>query len=170
MSKLLTWRDEWSLNIDVLDKDHRALVERLGDICMRFCPEASSGRSGDALALLEALVELGEEVRLHFRREEDFMRAYDYEGIGEHRSEHALLMAEFTALLREWRSEGPHVFDQTAQSIVGDWLLAHILGADREFAEVYFELCGRDVSLDERQSMTQFQSSYRSGLKSATTK
>ncbi|EXJ13897.1 bacteriohemerythrin [Imhoffiella purpurea] len=170
MSKLLAWRDEWSLNIDVLDKDHRALIERLGDICMRFCPEASAGRSGDALALLDALNELGEEVRRHFQREEDFMRAYDYEGIGEHRSEHALLMAEFTTLMREWRAEGLHVFDRTVQSIVSDWLLAHILGADREFAEVYFQLCGRDVSLDEHRSMTQLQSSYRSGLKSASTK
>ncbi|MFD2113997.1 bacteriohemerythrin [Thiorhodococcus fuscus] len=171
MSKLLTWRDEWSLHIDVLDKDHRALIERLSDICVRFCPEASAGRSGDAMALLDALSQLGDEMRQHLQREEDFMRAFDYEGVGEHQSEHALLLAEFTALLREWRAEGLHVFDESTQSVLSDWLLAHILGADREFADVYFRLCGKDVSNDqEPRAMRQLQSSYRSGLRSTLTK
>lgn len=161
MSKLLTWRDEWSLHIDALDSDHRALIDRLGDICLRFCPEASSGRSGDAFALIDALSNLGEAARAHFRREESFMRAFDYEGLAGHQSEHAQLMAEFTALLREWRHEGLHVFDETSQGIVRDWLLAHILGADRKFADVYFRLCGRDLSADPQWAFAQLQSSYR---------
>lgn len=164
MPKLLTWRDEWSLGIDALDKDHRSLIEQLADICVRFCPEASRGRSGDANALLDALSELGDAVRAHFQREEEFMQAYYYDRIGEHRSEHALLMAELTALLREWRGEGMHVLDETAQAMVRDWLLAHILGADRDFVVSYFRLCGREELTDRQHAMAQLQSSYRSTL------
>ncbi|MBK1723644.1 bacteriohemerythrin [Thiocystis violacea] len=164
MPKLLTWREEWSLHIEALDRDHRALIEQLGDICIRFCPQASRGRSGDANALINALTALGEAMREHFQREEDFMRAFDYDGVGEHRSEHAILMAEYTAMLRDWRAEGLHVFDETIQGIVRDWLLAHILGADRAFAETYFRLCGRDDEADQQQTMALYQSSYRLSL------
>jgi hemerythrin len=164
MPKLLTWRDEWSLNIDDLDRDHRALIDQLADICLRFCPEASWGRAGNALALIDALSDLGEAMRAHFQREEEFMLAFGYEGIGQHRSEHAMLMAEFTAMLREWRADGLHVFDEMAQGGIRDWLLAHILGADREFANVYFRLCGRQESLERNRAMTQLQSSYRATL------
>lgn len=162
MTRLLTWHDEWSLNIETLDQDHRHLIEQLGDICLRFCPEASHGRSGDANALLDALTRLGESMREHFQREEAFMRSFDYEGIGEHQCEHAMLMAEFTALLREWRVEGLTVFDETCQGFIRDWLLAHILGADRHFAETYFNLFGSDVS-GRLSVMRLYQSSYRAG-------
>ncbi|MBK1717857.1 bacteriohemerythrin [Thiocystis violacea] len=161
MPKLLTWREDWSLNIETLDRDHRALIDQLGDICLRFCPEASSGRAGNANALIEALYGLGESMREHFQREEDFMRAFDYAGIGEHQCDHALLMAEFTTLLREWRAEGLHVFDEASQGLVRDWLLAHILGADRTFVDAYFRLCGREISADRGRAMNLYQSSYR---------
>ena len=156
MPKLLTWRDDWSLNIETLDQDHRALIDQLAEICLRFCPEASWGRSGHAQALIEALSDLGEAMRAHFQREERFMRAFGYEGIGEHQCEHAMLMAEYTAMLREWGSEGAHVFDESHQAVVRDWLLGDILGADRAFADAYFRLCGCELSSG------QFQSSYRS--------
>lgn len=145
MPKILTWREEWSLNIEALDRDHRALIDQLADICLRFCPEASAGRAGDASALVNALSDLGEAMRAHFAREETFMQALGYEGIAEHRSEHALLMAEYTSLLRELRAEGVAVFDEATQENVRYWLLVHILGADRDFANAYFRLCGWDL-------------------------
>jgi hemerythrin len=165
MPKLLTWREDWSLHIEALDRDHRALIEQLADICIRFCPEASSGRSGEADALLKALSELGDAVREHFQREERFMRAFDYEAIGQHQCEHALLMAEFTSMLREWQAEGRSVFDEAGQGLIRDWLLAHILGADRTFAETYFQLCGREEAPERRHAMVLYQSSYRVSLR-----
>ncbi|SDX95031.1 hemerythrin [Allochromatium warmingii] len=160
MTKLLTWHDEWSLDIETLDQDHRDLIEQLGSICLRFCPEASSGRAGDANALLDALTQLGESMREHFQREEAFMRSFDYANIGEHQSEHAVLMAEFTTLVREWREDGLTIFDEASQGIIRDWLLAHILGADRHFAETYFTLFSRDVP-KRLEMMRWYQASYR---------
>jgi hemerythrin len=140
MTRLLAWHDEWSLDIDVLDMEHRALIEHLADICHRFGPAASPRRSGDAFALIDALSDLGEAVREHFKREEELMQAVDYEDIAEHRTEHALLMAEYTDLLRHWRAEGLHLLDETAQESVRDWILDHILGADRDFAKAFHAL------------------------------
>lgn len=147
MSRLLTWRDEWSLHIPVLDGDHQALIEHLASLCRRFCPEASGRRSGDANALLEGLEALGEQMREHFRREEALMQAIDYAGMADHCSEHALLMAEYTTLLREWRAAGLTVFNTETQETLRHWLLAHILVADREFATAYFQLSAAERGL-----------------------
>ncbi|MBK1707728.1 bacteriohemerythrin [Marichromatium gracile] len=152
MSKLPRWREDWSLNIDVIDQEHRALIERLADLCLRFCPEATPTRSGEAHALIEALAELGEQARAHFQHEERFMRAIGFDELPEHQREHALMMAEYTALLREWRAEGVEVFTPAIQETVREWLLAHILGADREFARAYFQLCGGDDPVAPRPS------------------
>ncbi|NCC30069.1 MAG: hemerythrin [Gammaproteobacteria bacterium] len=137
MARLLTWHDEWSLNIDVLDAEHRGLIEHLADICHRFGPEASPRRSGDAFALIDALTDLGEAVREHFKHEEELMQEVGYEDFAEHRTEHALLMAEYTDQLRRWRAEGIDVFDEDAQENARDWVLDHILGADRELTKAF---------------------------------
>jgi len=155
MSKLLTWRTEWSLGIGALDADHRALVEALIDISLRYCPQAAApvafprgvpapgrdagtGRSG----LAEALAAFGDKVRAHCRREEAFMRAIDYARRGEHEALHVALMEKFDAMVSDCRARGIHVFDDIGQEWVRDWLLGHIVGCDREFARVYFALVG----------------------------
>lgn len=169
MTKLLTWRDEWSLGIEALDRDHRALIERMGDLCMRYCPELIDPRArrtpgGRILGtfarpgenppgLLADLADLGERMRTHFRREEAFMRAIAYERRADHEREHALLMGEYAAMLRDWQARGLTVFDEATQEGVRRWLMDHILAADRAFTQVYFELCGQDAApagLDEQ--------------------
>jgi hemerythrin len=157
MTKLLTWRDEWSLGIDTLDTDHRDLVGNLVDICLRFCPLAANpaglpaglaapGASvfggSDQGDLIESLAAFGAKFHAHCRREESFMRAIHYPRVAEHAAEHLALMTDFSEILRDWRSRGLQVFDDTAQEWVRHWLVAHVLGSDRDFAAAYFELCG----------------------------
>ncbi len=160
MTKLLTWREEWSLGIEPLDRDHRALIERMGDLCVRHGPELAGPRlarpqdtltrsafarlGGASAGLLPDLADLGERMRAHFRREVAFMRAIRYERSGQHEGEHAILMAEYTAMLRGWQERDLRVFDEATQEGVRRWLLDHILGSDREFARFYFRICGQN--------------------------
>lgn len=150
MAKILTWRDEWTLGIDTLDDDHREIVTVLQKMACRFgnrseCPEGWSenreaGNDCDE-DLYAALDRFGGFVRRHFQREEEFIRTIDYPGLPDHRSEHALLMAEFTETVRELRERG--VVQLGLQDLVAlkQWVAAHILGADRRFADYYFAIC-----------------------------
>ena len=140
MSKSLCWREEWSLGMEPLDTDHRVLVKRYADLVRRFCPEASARRAGRADALVLGLTDLGEAARAHFQRTDTLMETLGYEGVVLHQGENALMMADYTAQLREWREEGLQVFVEDAQAVVREWLLEHILVMDRDFAAYWLHL------------------------------
>ena len=154
MAKILTWRDDWTLRIDILDKDHRVIVDMLLGLARRFGEESEhqewavqeSGKddSADADDLYAALDKLGSYTRAHFQREEEFMRTIDYPHIADHRSEHLMLMAEHTALMRELRERGVERLGPTELEILKHWVVAHVIGGDRGFADHYFKLCGED--------------------------
>lgn len=155
MTKILTWRDEWTLHIDTLDDDHRAMVDLLLEVAHRFSaePERSDGSQESTNAgrnsdedLYAALDRFGAFVRQHFRREEEFIRTIDYPGLADHRSEHVLLMAELTDLVRELREQGVTHLAQQDLLTFKQWVVAHILGADRRFADHYFQICGEAPS------------------------
>ena len=154
MATLLKWRDEWTLRINTLDEDHRAIVDILLDIASRFGekPDGEEGQGqqagkGDGASVADlcaALDRLGSFTREHFRREEEFMRTIDYPKLPHHRSEHALLMAEHTALVRDLRARGVGRLGRSELDDLKHWVVAHILGTDRGFADHYFKICGRD--------------------------
>jgi hemerythrin-like metal-binding protein len=149
MTDPLAWREAWSLRIDSVDAEHRELVERFAQICRSFGAAGAPRGAHMASALLEALDGLGEAAREHFRREEDLMAAIGYEDIAEHRTEHALLMAEYADLVRRWSQKGRPVLDSLTQETIRDWILDHILGADREFATAFHTLKGQCEALPE---------------------
>jgi len=150
MAKILKWRDEWILRIDTLDDDHREMVDRLGELEQRFGndrqPPEDSEKKGsienDAREdLYVALDQFGAFVRGHFQREEEFIRTIDYPLLSEHRSEHLLLMAEYTDLVRQLRESGVEQLGPQELEMLKQLVVAHILGADRKFADYYFSIC-----------------------------
>jgi hemerythrin len=160
MPKLLTWREDWSLGIDLLDADHRALIGRLADICLHFCPQAGGGlrplpwlyppapSSRQGADLIGALTRLGDEANAHFRREESFMRAIGYERLDEHEAEHARMTETYGEILDDLRAQGVRALNDQIRESVSEWLLDHIVGGDRAFASAYFRLCGTDNPSD----------------------
>jgi hypothetical protein len=42
-------------------------------------------------------------------------------------------------MVRRWGAEDIQVLDEVAQASVRDWILDHILGADRDFAKAFLE-------------------------------
>jgi hemerythrin len=148
--KILTWRDEWTLGIDTLDDDHREIVDLLLEMAHRWgketespeiCAEGIDAANDYTEDLYSALERFGTAARRHFQREEEFIRTIDCPGLPDHQSEHALLMAEFTDIVRDLRERGVTKLGPQDLEALKQWVIAHILGADRKFAEHYFEIC-----------------------------
>jgi hemerythrin len=128
------------LGVDFMDWDHRCLVA-LFNRCVRDL-EAWRSRGAPTpgfsrpLATLDAL---GALTRAHFRREEAVMREAGYPSLVPHKSEHDMLLAEYTVMLREIRAAGPDGLDFAAFAALKQWLIGHLLGDDRTLAKYLLE-------------------------------
>jgi hemerythrin-like metal-binding protein len=154
MSEFIRWRDEWTLRIEILDEDHRALAEMLNRIAASFEPRqrqtTSESRASPLIQLqptvFALLGEFGRRAREHFRREEAFMREIDYPGLAYHKAEHGLLTAEYAQLMRKLHERRTPQLERAAfqglQRWLKDWLIGHVLDSDRRLAVFYYELCG----------------------------
>ena len=156
MSRIL-WQESWTLGIDMMDAEHQSLVDGINQLAVRFTRDPAQAAEplrvagGDTLgdpaaehvALMAALELLAEQAREHFKHEEALMRAIDYPELASHRSEHALLLAEYIEMVRDLdRQSLIHLESETVQSL-HHWLVGHMVGADKDYADYYFSILGR---------------------------
>lgn len=164
---LTLWQERWTLGIDLMDTEHQCLVKTLAEISARFAmpPLApndldASGpgpgecapppECGDLIDVLDGLAELARE---HFKHEEDLMRAINYPDLAAHRSEHALLLAEFIEMVRDLERQSVTHLDANSMKSLHQWLVGHMVGADKDYANHYFTLLAEaDAPLRRYQS------------------
>jgi hemerythrin len=138
------WREHWCVGIEALDRDHRALAAILNHMALRFGAHnihaadaglrTSAHESAVPTALRYWLDALRERAREHFAREEALMRATHYPDTAEHASEHALMLAEYTALVRDICARGDEQLRLSDLEALKQWLLGHMLDMDKRLA------------------------------------
>jgi hemerythrin-like metal-binding protein len=128
----LHWRDSLSLNVPVIDRDHKRLIDLLNRVHY-----VSIGGDGHE-AIASALDELVAYTRTHFSREEMLMRLAGYPGYETHRTAHERLTAQADRWVAAYR-RGPDHFDLNGfYDFVADWIVSHIMSQDmkiRPFVE-----------------------------------
>ena len=163
----LPWQESWTLGIDMMDAEHQSLVDGINQLAVRFTADPAQAAeplgvvgedtppdsSANHVALITALEALAEQAREHFKHEEALMRAIDYPDLASHRSEHALLLAEYIEMVRDLdRQSLIHLESETVQSL-HHWLVGHMVGADKDYADYYFSILGqKQAPLGGRQS------------------
>ena len=163
----LPWQESWTLGIELVDAEHQSLVDSVNQLAARFTLDPAQAAEslgvagwdtpGDPeanhVALISALEALAEQAREHFKHEEALMRAIDYPDLASHRSEHALLLAEYIEMVRDLdRQSLIHLESETVQSL-HHWLVGHMVGADKDYANYYFTILGqKQAPLGGRQS------------------
>jgi hemerythrin len=122
---ILSWREEYSAGIRVIDSQHRRLVELLNAIY-----DASRvGKGRDVLG--KTLNELVSYTIIHFGTEEDFMMIHGYPEYPAHKAEHEALAKKVTDFQREFDS-GEVVMSAEVLMFLRDWLNDHILQTDKK--------------------------------------
>jgi hemerythrin len=125
----ITWDDSYSVGVEELDSQHRALFSRF-DALIRAC-DVGTGRE-EAVRMLEFL---NGYVMSHFKGEEELQRRYGYPDSERHRKEHMAFARELTSLMEQFREQGPTPrLVATTNQIVAVWLIDHISRMDAEFA------------------------------------
>ena len=124
---LLEWKDTYSVNIAVIDKQHKHLI----DIINRLHSAILSGKANDALT--DILTDLVYYTIYHFDTEEKFFDEHDYPQSEQHKNEHNDLVQKVAALQQK-QDNGEKVLSLEVMTFLQNWLQDHILGSDLEYA------------------------------------
>ena len=119
------WTDAMSVGDATLDGEHYAWIDILAEL-----QHAAREGAGDA-ALAKTFERLAAYTAVHFRHEEDFMRASGFEELAEHEELHRRFERRL-ADLRARLGEG-HLSLEVVDTLVG-WLVTHIEVVDRRYA------------------------------------
>ena len=128
---LCTWSDAYSIGIPEIDEQHMELVRIMNSLWDALIQRA--GRE-ETIALIEALEKY---CVAHFGAEETMMRITNYPELERHKRTHAQFVGEIKAKKAEVVAGGDLPLDLL--HYLRDWLVDHILAADRHYADFYRE-------------------------------
>ena len=120
----MQWKDEYSVGIEDIDKQHRVLLDYFTLI------EDSIGGGGNWSSLHFILVQLHDFARIHFAVEETLMHMFGYPGTSDHIGLHQGFFAKLKEI--EQQSLKTDVTKGTVE-FLHQWLLEHITVADKGY-------------------------------------
>ena len=131
----IVWKDSFCSGNRIIDTQHQSLFQ----ISNEFLGAILSNRPyGETSAIIFRLTC---ELRQHCQDEEAILEETDFPGLEQLVEEHALLLAKVTELSHEYEASRPSV-SELFHFLVNEFVLQHMLGADREF----FPFIAADVS------------------------
>ncbi|MDR3710433.1 MAG: bacteriohemerythrin [Capsulimonadaceae bacterium] len=133
---LLTWTDELSVGVAVIDSDHRNVVDKLNDLF----DGAQTAQSKEKIdKLLNELIAL---TAAHFVREEQLFAQTEYPDVRTHRAQHAYLCKQALTIQQEFRSGVIESLSPEALDVLKNKLVNHMKGFDKKCGQY---LCARDL-------------------------
>ena len=127
-----SWDDTFTVGVAELDDQHRNLFRILEGL--RRALEAADGKE----APLKGLRALARDCSVHFSTEEGYMERFGYPGAVKQRVQHRLFAARLDHLLDRVQT-GEEVLSESTVDELRSWLLGHIVGLDREYADFFRE-------------------------------
>jgi len=128
MEDKLQWDDSLSVGVEVIDEQHRTLIERLGDFA------AAVDENRGATQIVKTLTFLIEYTEFHFDAEEKQMDRTGFPGLDEHRGLHEELKNTLAGLEQDFREDGATaVLAEAIHKLMVNWLVKHIREVDTRF-------------------------------------
>ena len=124
---LMTWTEEMSVKVKVLDDDHKTLIAMLNSLNEGI-------ESGHARKTLESVIEkLSNYTRIHFAREEKMFEQTGYPMGQAHKAEHALLARRVMNLQARFEAGQSRELGMETMAFLKSWLTDHIMGSDQKY-------------------------------------
>lgn len=132
--EFMTWSDEYSINIQEIDEQHKVLVDLLNQLYRAIREHRGTATSREILG------RLAEYTRTHFLLEESLMRVTHYPGFSIHKEQHQDLIQQVQALQEKIDKENAPISFELLH-MLRNWLIQHINDSDRRFG-VHFQMAG----------------------------
>lgn len=126
MTRLLQWKEEYSVGVALLDDQHKGLIELINRL--NSTPE-------DTDVAVWVFEELESYTKEHFSAEERLMRKADYSHFKQHRREHRNF-EQWLSAVRQSYGMGqlqPDELGGVVSEFLKNWLVEHILSSDMAY-------------------------------------
>ena len=128
----LVWKDEYSVGISSIDEQHKRLVNLINQL--QTAVDYSTGETYER----EALDELVDYTKTHFSYEEGLMEQNGYPDFEPHKAQHEKMIRKVEEVLAEYETNHDAAM-KNALDYLGDWLINHINGTDKEYSSFLIE-------------------------------
>jgi hemerythrin len=123
----VTWTGGMSVGVDVLDADHRRLLDIFNALLH------SSVASANVQELAGLLDELEDYTHVHFGREEGMMAAAGYPDLDAHQKAHAYFIGQVAVLRSELREDLAAMLYIDLILLLKEWFIEHIQTVDKQY-------------------------------------
>ncbi len=126
--KKMQWSDSLSVGVELIDEQHKSLIQRLND--MSHAIESAQG-PGEIAKTLDFLIDYA---LFHFSTEEKHMKANAYPAREDHIKKHGEFRDTLSNLEQEFKEEGAtQILADSIDTFLINWLTHHISRVDVEF-------------------------------------
>ncbi len=127
----IEWDDSFSVGIDLIDEQHKMLIERTNAIS-----EAVENRRGLG-KIMQTLSFMFEYTEFHFSAEEKVMTDNGYPKFDEHHKLHEDFKSRLNLMVQDFEEEGATSgLSQEITTYLNNWLVTHIKGIDTELGQI----------------------------------
>jgi len=123
---LFIWKEQYSINIKLIDDQHQVLV----GLVNKLYDSMIIGKGKDVLGYI--LDELMMYTKYHFTTEEQYFQEYNYPEMHLHKLQHQELIAKTEELQAKYKL-GETVLTLEVMNFLKDWIFEHINCSDKRF-------------------------------------
>ena len=129
---LMTWTDDFSVELDSIDAQHHRLIDLINELHDAML----AGKAQEELkTILDGLLDY---TKTHFGYEEKLMVENEYPEYEAHKAVHDALAAKVVEL-DEKLAAGEHMLSMEVMTFLKDWLTHHIMGMDKQYSPFMLE-------------------------------
>ncbi|MBT8357687.1 MAG: bacteriohemerythrin [Deltaproteobacteria bacterium] len=126
--KEVQWNDSMSVGIELIDKQHKMLIQHLNNLIKSLEPSQGLTEVANTLSFLI------DYTHFHFSEEEKHMAANKYPELEQHKMKHNEFKTTLSNLEEEFKEDGAtHVLAKAVNTLLVNWLIKHICRVDVEF-------------------------------------
>ena len=125
----IQWDDTLSVNVDLIDEQHKMLIQRIKDLSDAVNSSRGATEIGKTLGFMIDYTEF------HFSTEEKHMKELDYPGFDVHRRQHDEFKSTLNEMVMEFEEDGATAqLGEWVNQYLINWLVDHIKSIDTKLA------------------------------------
>lgn len=125
----LSWTTKMSVGVEVLDNDHKRLIEMINDLHDGIGAGHGTERLGK---ILTGLVEY---THSHLAREEALLQRSGYPDLVAHQKAHQQLIERIGQIQQRYNRGDFEALSLNAMDCLKDWMTVHVMDADKKYQE-----------------------------------